>query len=50
MEPDNKIGGDGAAALAPALKEMKGLTSLNLDRKFRITHEHGRGWVDAILE
>ena len=29
-DPDNFIGKDGAAALAPALKAMPGLTSLNL--------------------
>ena len=44
-DPDNKIGKDGAAALAPALKAMPGLTSLNLYSKSAMTHErNGHYW------
>ena len=44
-DPDNKIGNDGAAALAPALKAMPGLTSLELSSKCAMTHErNGHYW------
>ena len=45
-DPDNNIGKDGAAALAPALKAMTGLTSLNLRSKSPMTHErNGHDWL-----
>ena len=31
-EPDNDLGAEGAAALVPALMEMKGMTKLDLSR------------------
>ena len=44
-DPGNKLGKDGAAALAPALKAMPALTSLNLNCKSAITHErNGHYW------
>ena len=42
---DNKLGKDGVVALAPALKAMPGLTSLNLNCKSAMTHErNGHYW------
>lgn len=40
-EPDNAIGDDGAVTLAPALKQMTGLTTLYLFGKSWVTVEDG---------
>ena len=50
-DPENRIGKDGAAALAPVLKAMPGLTSLDLHSKSAMTHTNatattgGTVWV-----